>query len=89
MPNIAVTMYGDGASNQGQVFEAANMASLWKLPCLFLCENNLYAMGTANHRAASNTEYYQRGDVIPGFRTDAQNVLIVRETIKFAKDWIL
>jgi pyruvate dehydrogenase E1 component alpha subunit len=84
---MAVTMYGDGAANQGQVAEAANMAALWKLPIAFICENNLYGMGTANDRAAANTNYYSRGDVIPGFKVDAQNVLIVRETMKFTKDW--
>lgn len=88
-PNIAITMYGDGAANQGQVYEAANMAQLWKLPVAFLCENNLYGMGTSNDRAAANTDYYTRGDTIPGFKCDAQNVLMVRETTKWAKDWIL
>jgi pyruvate dehydrogenase E1 component alpha subunit len=87
MPNIAISMYGDGAANQGQIFEAANMAALWKLPAVFICENNLYGMGTSNARAAANVNYYARGDTIPGFRIDAQNVLIVRETMKWTKNY--
>ena len=87
--NIAVTMYGDGAANQGQLFEAANMAALWKLPIVFLCENNLYGMGTPNAKAAANTDYYARGDKIPGFKCDAQNILIVRETMKWTKQFCI
>ena len=63
------------------------MAALWKLPMIFLCENNLYGMGTSVERASNNTKFYTRGELIPGFKIDAQNVLVVREAMKFAKDW--
>ena len=64
------------------------MAALWKIPVVFLCENNLYGMGTANARAAAHTDYYAKGESvghIPGFKCDAQNVLMVRETMKWTK----
>lgn len=84
---ICVTMYGDGAANQGQIYEAANMAGLWKLPCIFTCENNLYGMGTSVERAAHNTKFYTRGELIPGVLCQANSVLAVREIYKWAKEW--
>lgn len=67
-PTATYAMYGDGASNQGQVFEAFNMAKLWDLPVVFVCENNKYGMGTSAERSSSNTEYFTRGDKIPGIQ---------------------
>lgn len=84
---ICLTLYGDGAANQGQIAEAHNMAALWKLPCVFICENNLYAMGTSAERASANTEYYKRGDFIPGLRVDGMDILCVREATKFVADY--
>jgi len=60
------------------------MAGLWKLPMVYVCENNLYGMGTSNERHSYNTKYYARGDKIPGFKMEGQNVLAVREAIKYA-----
>jgi len=54
-PNVTSIMFGDGAANQGQLFEAANIAKLWNLPALFICENNLYGMGTSVARSSMNT----------------------------------
>lgn len=85
---ICVTLYGDGAANQGQVFEAYNMAALWKLPCLFVCENNLYGMGTSAERSSACKDYYTRGHYIPGVWVEGQNVLAVREATKWCADWV-
>jgi len=78
---VSLTYFGDGASNQGQVFEAMNMAQLWKLPVVFIIENNQYAMGTSVKRSHSETHLYRRGASfgIPGTEVDGMDVLAVRE----------
>lgn len=63
------------------------MAGLWKLPCIFLCENNQYAMGTSVQRAAHNPEFFKRGDLIPGIRANGMNVFTVKEVFKSLKQY--
>lgn len=78
---ICFTYMGDGGSNQGQMFEAFNMAALWKLPVLYIIENNLYAMGTSLDRHAAVTDLSTRGSAqgIPGKSVDGMDYLAMRE----------
>lgn len=83
---VSIVMYGDGSANQGQCWEAANMAGLWNIPTIFACENNEYGMGTSVNRSSFITDYYKQGNEIPGLFIDGMDVLAVREGIAFAKD---
>ncbi len=87
--NVSFTYFGDGAANQGQVFEAMNMAQLWKLPVIFVIENNQYAMGTAVARASAETHLYRRGASfgIPGKEIDGMDVVAVREEAREAVEY--
>ena len=87
--NVSVTYFGDGAANQGQVYEAFNMAEIWELPVIFVIENNQYAMGTSVARSSAETHLHKRGESfrIPGFEVDGMNVLAVRAAADMAVDW--
>jgi pyruvate dehydrogenase E1 component alpha subunit len=83
---LCLAYFGDGAANQGQVYETMNMASLWNLPIVFVVENNQYAMGTAVKRSSAETEFYRRGTAfrIPGMHVNGMDVLEVRQAAEIA-----
>jgi pyruvate dehydrogenase E1 component alpha subunit len=85
---VCLTYFGDGAANQGQVFESFNMAALWKLPVVYIIENNQYAMGTSLERSSAETQLHRRGASfnIEGVEVDGMNVLAVRDAGRRAVD---
>ena len=87
---VCLAYFGDGASNQGQVYESFNMAELWKLPVIYVIENNEYAMGTSVNRSSAEDQLFRRGESfrIPGLQIDGMDVLACRGAAETALAWV-
>jgi len=83
---VTACFFGDGACNNGQFYECLNMAALWKLPIVYVVENNFWAIGMAHERATSDTDIYRKGPAfgMPGYQVDGMDVLAVREAAQQA-----
>jgi len=89
-PHVSITIFGDGAVNQGQVYESFNMARLWNLPVLYIIENNQYSMGTPIARGCSTIDLWRRGQSfdIPGEEVDGMDFFAVYDSVKQALDYV-
>lgn len=87
--NACFTLYGDGSTNQGQLLEASNMAGLWKLPVVYVIENNKYAMGTSLNRHNHHNPIFTKFSGFPGAKVDGQCVFGMREWTKYCKNEVI
>lgn len=87
--SCSITMFGDGSSNQGQLFESVNLAGIYNLPVIFVVENNHYGMGTSVQRASHHTKLFSKFRSLPGLNINGQCVFTMREFTKFAKSFVI